>query len=567
MNRDKKSKKPSKMPVIAALVVGLAGGVLISNYTILGKELGFKEGKEQKEQKTEKEILYWVAPMDPDYRRDKPGKSPMGMDLVPVYAEEQKKEPEILYWVAPMDPDYRRDKPGKSPMGMDLVPVYAQDTGDSDAISINPSVEQSLGVRTSKVERRSLWRKVEATGYVGFDESRVSQINLRTEGWIERLLVKNEGERVSKGQLLFEFYSPQLVNAQKEYVQANRRNDASMVSATEKKLLALGMVQADIGQLAKSLKVKDTVQVLAPQDGTITSLYVREGMFVKPATEIMSLTDLSSVWLQAGVSESEADWVMVSQSAEARLNYMPGEVFSGRVDYVYPVLDPKTRTLQVRLRFDNPDERMKPNMYGRVTIFGKSHPGALSIPREALIRGQDTDRVVVALGDGKFTVYEVMSGIESGDWVEIIAGLEEGDEVVTSAQFLIDSEASMAGSIRRLDSNWQIESDKDQQGIFGNGIVRAVDVDGRHIRVSHGPIESLGWTPMTMEFDVLPGPDLAELSVGQSIHFSLQQTEVGDYVIDVIHQPAAAGVEEDQTDDESEDSMDGMHHHHMESES
>ncbi len=537
-----KSAGAAKMSVIAALVVGLAGGVLISNYTILGKEIGIKTANTKT---AEKEVLYWVAPMDPAFRRDEPGKSPMGMDLVPVYAKE-KKEPEILYWVAPMDPAYRRDEPGKSPMGMDLVPVYAGVGADSDAVHVSSAVEQSLGVRTSKAERRSLWRNVEATGYVGFDESLVSQINLRTEGWIERLLIKNEGERVKKGQLLFEIYSPQIVNAQKEYVQAKRRNDAQMLAATQEKLLALGMVQADIKRLAETSKVTNTMQVLAPQDGTITSLNVREGIFVKPATEIMSLVDLSSVWLQAEVFESQTDWVMKSQSAEARLNYLPGEVFSGRVDYVYPVLDPKTRTLQVRLRFDNPGERLKPNMYARVTIFGKPHPGALSIPREALIRGQDTDRVVVALGDGNYTVHEVMSGIESGNWVEIIAGLKEGDEVVTSAQFLIDSEASLAGSIQRLDANRMAEtSGEEHRTVFGNGIVKAVDAESRRIRISHGPIQSLGWAPMTMEFDVLPGADLELINIGQSIHFSLGQSEVGDYIIKVIHQPEPAGVDED----------------------
>ena len=413
MNLRKNLSGKSYMPLVATLVIGLAGGVLISNYTILG------------------------------------GKPDLKSDL----ENPAEKEPEILYWVAPMDPGYRRNEPGKSPMGMDLVPVYAEESTDRDAVHISSAVEQSLGVRTGKAERRSIRRKVEATAYVGLDETRVSQINLRTEGWIERLLVKNEGERVKKGQLLFEFYSPQVVNAQKEYVQAKRRNDTQMLAATEEKLVALGMVQADIQRLAKTSRVTNTVQVLAPQDGTVTSLNVREGGFVRPATEIMSLADLSSVWLQAGVFESQADWVMESQSAEARLNYMPGEIFSGQVDYVYPVLDSKTRTLQIRLRFDNPDERMKPNMYAGVTIFGKSHPDALSIPREALIRGRDVDRVVVALGDGDYTVYEVMSGIESGGWVEIVAGLEEGDEVVTSAQFLIDSEASMAGSIQRLDSS------------------------------------------------------------------------------------------------------------------
>jgi Cu(I)/Ag(I) efflux system membrane fusion protein len=158
---------------------------------------------------------------------------------------------------------------------MDLLPVYS---AENNSVHITANVEQSLGVRTSKAERRSLWRIVEATGYVGFDESLVSQINLRTEGWIERLLVKNEGQRVKKGQLLFEFYSPQLVNAQKEYIQAKRRGDDLLVTAAEKKLLALGMVQADIRQLSKTSQVINKVQVLAPQDGTVTSLNVKEGI-------------------------------------------------------------------------------------------------------------------------------------------------------------------------------------------------------------------------------------------------------------------------------------------------
>jgi len=395
-------------------------------------------------------------------------------------------------------------------------------------------MEHNLGVRTSRAERRSLWRKVEATGYIGFDESRLSQINVRTEGWVQRLLVETEGERVKKGQLLFEFYSPELVNAQKEYTQAKRRNENRLKLAARDKLLALGMDNADIERLDQSGKVSETARVLAPQDGIITRLHVKEGIFIKPATEVMSLADLSSVWLQAGVFESQAEWVMTGQSAEARLSYMPGEVFSGRVDYVYPVLDPLTRTLQVRLRFDNPGERMKPNMYARVTIFGKSHPGALSIPKEALIRGEHYDRVVVSLGDGTYAVREVVSGIESGEWVEIKSGIEVGDEVVISAQFLIDSEASMAGSIQRLDASGMMGRASDGGAVLGNGTVEAVDVQARKIRVSHGPIEALGWSAMTMEFDVLPDTDLGVISIGQNIRFSLHPSEVGDYEIHII---------------------------------
>ncbi len=539
MKPQMKSAGSTRMPVIAALVIGLAGGVLISNYTILGKELGFK-GDDTKI--AEREILYWVAPMDPNFRRDEPGKSPMGMDLVPVYADKsndnQGPEKEILYWVAPMDPNFRRDEPGKSPMGMDLVPVYADESdngAEEGAIHISATVKQNLGVRTSKAERRSLWRKVEATGYIGYDESRLSQINVRTEGWVQRLLVETEGERVKKGQLLFEFYSPQLLNAQKEYLQAKGRGDSRLLLAAEKKLQALGMADPGIERLARTGKVSDNIQVLAPQDGVVTHLHIKEGVFIKPATDVMSLADLSTVWLRAGVFESQAEWVAESQSAEARLSYMPGEVFTGRVDYVYPVLDPVNRTLQVRLRFDNPGERMKPNMYARVTIFGKSHPGALSIPREALIRGASFDRVVVSLGDGSYQVREVISGIESGEWVEIISGLKPGDDIVTSAQFLIDSEASLAGSIQRLDATHEMDITQDFV-VFGSGIVEAIDQQARRIRVSHGPIEDLGWAAMTMEFDVLPGADLGSIHIGQNIRFSLHPSTVGDYEIEIIQQ-------------------------------
>ena len=496
MSSRRGSSGKTQMPWIAALVVGLAGGVLISNYTILGKRLDIGNAGEEP---AEKELLYWVAPMDSNYRRDEPGKSPMGMDLVPVYAEESNRG-----------------------------------NNDNGAIRIGPAVEHNLGVRTSKAKRRSLWRKIEATGYIGFDESRLSQINVRTEGWVQRLLVDAEGERVNKGQLLFEFYSPQLVNAQKEYIQAKQRGESRLIMAAEQKLQALGMTLQDIRRLDRSGMVSDTIEVLAPQDGIITRLNVQEGIFIRPATEVMSLADLSSVWLQAGVFESQAEWVAQEQSAEARLNYMPGEVFSGRVDYVYPVLDPVTRTLQVRLRFDNPDGRMKPNMYARVTIFGKSHPGALSIPREALIRGERFDRVVVSVGDGTFFVREVVSGIESGAWIEIVSGLQAGDEVVISAQFLIDSEASMAGSIHRLDTAGMMGRETDGGMVFGSGIVEAVDSEAHRIRVRHGPIEDLGWSAMTMEFDVLAGVDLGSIQIGQNIRFSLRPSEVGDYQISII---------------------------------
>ncbi len=443
-------------------------------------------------------------------------------------------EKEILYWVAPMDPNYRRDEPGKSPMGMDMVPVYAGDELSTDQVTISPAVENNLGVRTAPATVRPLWRRISATGYVGYDEKRISHINLRTQGWITRLLVDAEGERVKKGDLLFEFYSPELVNAQKEYLQARKRSDSRLKSGSIEKLLALGMNRAGIDALARRGKASDNIRVVAPQDGIITVLNIREGMFVQPNTTIMSLADLSSVWLQAEIFESQAEWVAAGQAAEARLDYMPGEVFTGQVDYVYPVLDPKTRTLRARLLFENPGERLKPNMYARVSIYGKLHPNALSIPREALIRAPKRDRVVVALGDGKFRVFEVMTGMESGEFVEILAGIKEGDEVVTSAQFLLDSEASLAGSIQRLDSAPIKLNQRRAKTVFASGKIEAVDTKKSRVRISHGPIDELGWPGMTMEFDTLPNVDLSAIREGQEVRFQLVQEHAGEYAIKSI---------------------------------
>ena len=221
-----------------------------------------------------------------------------------------------------MDPNYRRDEPGKSPMGMDLVPVYADEAGEGDEVKISPSVENNLGVRTEAAKVRPLWRRIEATGYVGFDETRISHINTRVQGWIVRLQVDAEGERVSEGDLLFELYSPELVNAQKEYLQAMRRGGDTLLAGADEKLRALGVIPSDILALRKRGTASENIKIVAPQDGIVSSLSVREGMYIQPNTSIMSLADLSTVWLQAEVFESQADWVADGQAAEATLDYI-----------------------------------------------------------------------------------------------------------------------------------------------------------------------------------------------------------------------------------------------------
>ncbi len=368
--------------------------------------------------------------------------------VVPVTAEEEK---EILYWVAPMDPNFRRDKPGKSPMGMDLVPVYADAAAEGNVVSIEPEVVQNLGIRTVKAERTRLWRGIDTVGYIDYDESKVSHIHLRTEGWIENLAVKSERERVGQGDRLFDLYSPELVNAQKEFVTALSSGNKSLIRASRARLAALGVSADQVKNIEQSRQTKHHISVFAPQDGVVSRLMVREGMFVKPDMNVMSLGDLSAVWLLAEVFERQAEWVRVGQEAEVRLSYVPGKVWHGTVEYIYPSLDPKTRTLKVRMRFENPDEALKPNMYANVRIFGGPKKDIIVVPVEGLIRTGREQRVIVALGEGRFEARDVVAGIESGNYVEIMRGIDEGDEVVVSGQFLIDSEASMRASIRRME--------------------------------------------------------------------------------------------------------------------
>ena len=371
--------------------------------------------------------------------------------LLPPATFAADDDKEILYWVAPMDANYRRNKPGKSPMGMELVPVYADaDSTDNSTVTIAPEVIQNLGIRTATAERSRLWRSIDTVGYVDYDESKVSHIHLRTEGWIENLAVQSEGERVKRGDRLFDLYSPELVNAQEEFIQALKAGNQGLIRASRDRLQALGIAGSQIKQLEKHRKASQNIAVYAPQDGVVSSLSVRDGMFIKPASRVMSLADLSSMWLLAEVFESQADWVRVGQPAEVKLAFLPGRTREGKVEYIYPSLDPKTRTLKARLRFANPDEALKPNMYANVKIYAGAKEDIIVIPVEALIRTGRESRVIIARDAGRFASRTVTAGIESGDWVEILAGIESGEEVVTSGQFLIDSEASLKASMTRM---------------------------------------------------------------------------------------------------------------------
>lgn len=353
-------------------------------------------------------------------------------------------------YVCPMHPQIVRDKPGSCPIcGMDLVAVENEPGGDV-TVEISPALVNSLGVRTSTVERGRLWRMIDTVGYVDIDESQVSHVHLRTEGWIEKLYVRAEGERVKQGDPLFDLYSPALINAQEEYVEALRSNNKRLIRSSRDRLKSLDISDDQIETLRDSRKVRNSVTFHATQDGIVTSLKTPEGMFVKPATRVLSLVDLSRVWVQVEVFEQQADWVAVGQLAEMQLSFLPGREWEGEVAYVYPELDARTRTLRVRLQFDNPEEALKPNMYANVRLYAGPRDDVLIIPRQALIDSGREVRVIVDQGEGRFVPRKVAAGMQSGDYIEVLSGLEEGERVVVSGQFLIDSEASLKASLQRM---------------------------------------------------------------------------------------------------------------------
>ncbi len=359
---------------------------------------------------------------------------------------------QVLYWFAPMDPNFRRDAPGKSPMGMDLVPKYADEVdGQPGVVAIDPTMINNLGVRTALAEHSSLSRRIETVGYISYDEDTMHHIHTRVDGWIEKLVTNASGDPVTKGQLLFELYSPTLVSAQEEFLAALRSGNSILRNASRDRLVALGVTSSEVSRLEKERTVRQRVPVYAEVDGVIAQLGVRHGMFVTPSTEVMLIARLDSVWVLAEVFERQAAWVKPGQHTTVILDYLPGETLQGTVDYVYPELDPITRTLKVRLRFNNEELALRPNMFARVSIEGEGVGEVVHVPREALIRGGSTNRVVVDLGNGRFRSKAVTVGIESGDRVEIREGLLAGERVVTSAQFLIDSESNIDAALGRFD--------------------------------------------------------------------------------------------------------------------
>ncbi len=359
-------------------------------------------------------------------------------------------------YICPMHPQIVRDAPGSCPIcGMDLVEKRIDpNVGELPVVTVSSEIIQSMGVRTAEVERGTLWKYIRTVGRVDYDETRLAHVHPRAEGWLERLSVRAEGDAVKRGQVLGQLYAPDILSAQVDFLialnQSGRRTSAVKVDKARNLLRLLDVPESVITEIEREGQTRNTVPILAPLTGVVTKLGVREGMFVTPSTEIYTIADLSQAWVQVDVFEHQLAWLKEGLTAEIRVPAHPGRVWEGDVDYVYPELDPRTRTLRVRLSFPNPDGVLKPNMFAEVVIYAGPKQNVLKIPREALIVTGEREAVVKALGEGRFQPVDVVTGMKRGGQVEVLYGLEEGDEIVLSGQFLIDSESSLQASFMRM---------------------------------------------------------------------------------------------------------------------
>lgn len=486
---------------------------------------------------------------------------------------------EIDYWVAPMDSSFRRDTPGKSPMGMALVPVYkgsGSNEGDKNAVRINPAVVNNIGVKTQIVGMSAAEGGLKAVGTIQVDEESLNDIHPRMEGWVERLAVRAEGTPVKRGALLFEIYTPALVAAQSEYLQAMKIGRASFTKAAEERLSSMGMTSGQISRLRESGETQRRLGVYAPQGGVIESLDVREGMFIKPADRAMQIADLSEVWLIADIFESEANALEVGQPAQMTLPAFPGEIFSGAVDFIYPSADMSARTVQVRMRFKNNKGRLKPNMFASVSIQTEKSSDMLAVPQSAVVRSSSGDRVVIALGEGQFRPARVQTGMEIGNMVQIVSGLDAGERIVTSGQFLLDSEASLEGGLLRLTApsepmegmsdNMNMEKSMDMTGEETGGMagskmfmpdsevdemkmktypamgkIMSIQPERKSVKLDHGPVPELGWPSMNMTFVLADKIDATDMKPGDNVQFKFRESGKGYVVTSLEPMPEGDG--------------------------
>ena len=387
----------------------------------------------------------------------------------------QTQEQQPLFYRNPMNPAITSPVPAKDEMGMDYIPVYADAPGGAEptgTVIIDPVSVQNIGVRTAKVARRTISRTVRAVGRIAFDEERLTRLHPKIEGWIEELYVESTGARVERGTILLGIYSPQLVTSQEEYLLAVKNAEAlqnspfphirkgaeNLLTSTRQRLELMDVPAHQIAELAATGQVKKSLHIHSPFDGVVMRMGARKGQFVTPKTELYTIADLSRVWVYVDVFDSDLPWVTEGDEARMRLSGLPGRDFVGRIRYVYPYAEAATRTVKVRLEFDNPDRMLKPDMFADVTIHASRQVDALVIPTEAIVRSGPREQVFLVRGPGKFMPRLITPGVTSDGWTQVLKGLEEGDVVVTSAQFLIDSESKLREATAKMMESMQVEA-------------------------------------------------------------------------------------------------------------
>ncbi len=466
-------------------------------------------------------------------------------DMAETSGNDTKGADEPLYWVAPMDPNFKRDKPGKSPMGMDLVPVFEESSANDSpgTVSIDPVTIQNLGVKTSIVKSIEPEGTIQAVGQVQYAQNAIEHVHPRIEGWVETLSVRTQGDFIEKGEALYSIYSPELVNAQEEFVIALNQQNAALINAAKARLRALAVPQSRIESIEKSRKISQTVTVLAPATGFVDALNVQQGMYVKPGMTMLSIASLDTVWVIADVFPNDASFLSIGQRAIISSNDLPGKVFEATLDYIYPMLNSATRTVQARFVVDNQVDNLsekvsyslKPDMFIKVKLFyGDSESvDVLAVPKQAVIRTGKSNRLVLALEEGKYKSVDVQLGREFGDVFEILDGVIEGDAIVTSAQFLIDSESSITSDFMRMTP---VENTIDADAsAWTQATVNEVLVDRNMINITHGPLDTFDMMGMTMNFTLADDIAISDFEVGMDIHIEVIREPTGMFQIKTVH--------------------------------
>jgi RND family efflux transporter MFP subunit len=426
--------------------------------------------REQSTVEAQGEQLYTCG-MHPQVLQNKPGNCPIcGMKLTPLrkQVETRKSAPATLladrkvkYYKSTMNPGETRTAPGKDSMGMEMVPVYDENPeprGSGENIAIDPVTMQTMGIRTATVTRAPVRRVVRTVGVIDFDETALAEVSTKFRGWIEKLYVDATGKQMHRGDPLFEIYSPELFLAQTEYLltldSTNTQSDAAAdlrKSAAITKLRYWDISEDQIAELKRMRTPKKTLRMNAPRDGVVVEKMVVEGQMVEPGMKLYRLADLATVWIQAQVYEQDLPFIKLGQEAVVSLESQPDPKFRGRVTYIYPTVDEKTRTARVRMEFHNPGYFLKPGMYATVEMASELVPSALLVPDMAVLRSGEKNTVFVALGEGRFEPRTVSLGARAeGGFYEVINGLNEGERVVTSGQFMLDSESQLREAVQKM---------------------------------------------------------------------------------------------------------------------